>query len=287
AFESEKQAMISILGFENSPCKRDNSDVHRRDTGPSTACCRLAVSPFEKKTTISREVGTLSSSSPQELRHDAFVILASLKLNTLDRPTKCWHANRPRLSSSDDAAKTNRAIAKIARRVEEEAIARRIEVPLDSMPRCISYRAILPRRRGRPVLSVVSWPSSRGHSSLYHSLLDRKLCASRDLPFPEQTSPGGEYELRTYEQNLTSTPSPAMRAAVPAVAVCSRKKFRLHVCSASCSCYEVFSLSDRAVHVSRAHWPRDTTPWIPFLTACYRRAFTEQICTRNIYPGQQ
>lgn len=46
--------MISILGFENSPCKRDNSDVHRRDTGPSTACCRLAVSPFEKKTTISR-----------------------------------------------------------------------------------------------------------------------------------------------------------------------------------------------------------------------------------------
>lgn len=58
-------------------------------------------------------------------------------------PTKCWHANRFRLSSNDDAERTNRAIAKITGRVEEEAIAHRIEV--SSMPRCISYRAILPR----------------------------------------------------------------------------------------------------------------------------------------------
>lgn len=58
-------------------------------------------------------------------------------------PTKCWHANRSRLSSNDDIERTNRAIAKIAGRIEEEAIAHRIEV--SSMPRHISYRAILPR----------------------------------------------------------------------------------------------------------------------------------------------
>jgi len=57
-------------------------------------------------------------------------------------PTKCWHANRSRLSSNNDIERTNRAIAKIAGRIEEEAIAHRIEV--SSMPR-FSYRAILPR----------------------------------------------------------------------------------------------------------------------------------------------
>jgi len=66
AFENEKQAMILIVGFEDSPCKRDNSDVHRRDTGPSTACCRLAVNPFEKKTTVSR-LPTISALSTTTL----------------------------------------------------------------------------------------------------------------------------------------------------------------------------------------------------------------------------
>lgn len=110
------------------------------------------------------------------------------------------------------------------------------------------------------------------------SLFVRPKIASGDLPFPEQTSPGGRLRATSKTSTSTSTPCPAMRAAVPAVAVCSRKKFRLHVCSASCSCYEGSSLSDRAAHVLRAHRPKDTTPRIPFLTACYRRAFTEQIC---------
>jgi len=49
----KEQATISIVKFKDSPCKRrDNSDVYCRDTGPSTACCRLAVSPSEKKTII-------------------------------------------------------------------------------------------------------------------------------------------------------------------------------------------------------------------------------------------
>lgn len=51
---STRRGTISFVGFENSPCKRrDNSDVHRRDTGPSTACCRPAVSHSKKKTTVS------------------------------------------------------------------------------------------------------------------------------------------------------------------------------------------------------------------------------------------
>jgi len=54
SFDDEEQGTILIIGFENSPCKRrDNSDVHRRDTGPSTACCRPAVSLSKKKTTVS------------------------------------------------------------------------------------------------------------------------------------------------------------------------------------------------------------------------------------------
>lgn len=79
-----------------------------------------------------RREATLSSREP---RHDAFVIPASLKLNTLDVPTKCWHANRPRVFERRCRERTNRAIAQIAGRIEEEAIARRIEVPSDSMPR--------------------------------------------------------------------------------------------------------------------------------------------------------
>lgn len=54
SFDDEEQGTISPIGFENSPCKRrDNSDVHRRDTGLSTACCRPAVSLSKKKTTVS------------------------------------------------------------------------------------------------------------------------------------------------------------------------------------------------------------------------------------------
>jgi len=83
---------------------------------------------------------------PREPRHDAFVIPASLKLNPLDVPTKCWHADRPPLSSSDDAARANRAIAKIAGRVEEEAIRAPNWSPFGfDAAAHLSYRAISPR----------------------------------------------------------------------------------------------------------------------------------------------
>lgn len=79
--------------------------------------------------------------------------------------TSCLRAVMPR------RARTNRAIAKIEGRVKEEArktAAVRIQVPSGLICRGASriersYR--VPRRRGRPVLSGISWPSSRGHSS--------------------------------------------------------------------------------------------------------------------------
>ncbi|EGI60019.1 hypothetical protein G5I_11807 [Acromyrmex echinatior] len=62
------------------------------------------------------------------------------------------------------------------------------------------------------------------------SLFVRPKIASGDLPFPEQTSPGGELratDLRAKPQCPHQLRAQAMRAAVPAVAVCSRKKFRI------------------------------------------------------------
>lgn len=150
-------------------------------------------------------------------------------------PTKCWHANRPGLPSSDDAARTNRAIAKIARRVEEEAIARRIEVPADSMPRRgspieRSYR--VPRRRGRPVLSVVSWPSSRGHSSRRTSPTSLYLDAARRRP-NKKKGRRGERGMRASfpfaSSNITSR-NPVLSSGSPS---CfrwySRKHFLRHI----------------------------------------------------------
>lgn len=110
--------------------------------------------------------------------------------------------------------------------------------------------------------------------------------ASGNLLFPEQTN----LRVRDYEQNLsgtTSTLNPAVRATVAAVAVCSQKKFRLHVCSASCSCYEVSSLSDRAARTFREHIGRR----ILHLRYCFSRFAVGPLRTFRIYArryrGQQ
>lgn len=106
----------------------------------------------------------------------------------------------------------------------------------------------------------------------------RPKIASGDLPFPEQMNLGRGLQAtsKTSTSTSTSTPSPAMRAAVPGC----RRLFTKEI-QVTCLLRFVlvlrslFSLSDRAAHVSRAHRPKDTTPRVPFLTACYRRAFTE------------
>lgn len=111
------------------------------------------------------------------------VIPASLKLNTLDVPASCWHANRPRVF--ERWCRTNRAIAKIERSALKRKRGKRPRAELTSLQVWCreasrierSYR--VPRRRGRPVLSEISWPSSRGHSSRRTSPTSLYLDAAR------------------------------------------------------------------------------------------------------------
>lgn len=113
---------------------------------------------------------------------------------------------------------------------------------------------------------------------VYHSLLDRKLRAEI-FHFLSKWWPW--WGITSYEQNLNvdinSQPSYA-RGRSRCRRLFTKEIQATCLFRASCSCYEVSSLSDRAAHVSRAHWPKDTTPRVPFLTACYRRAFIEQMC---------
>lgn len=108
------------------------------------------------------------------------------------------------------------------------------------------------------------------------SLFVRPKIASGDLPFPEQMNPVGGLRATSKTSTSISTPRPAMRTAIPAVAVCSRKKFRLHVCFASCSCYEVFALSssDRARFTSTSAKGYYTSGTVSHgvLSACFYRA---------------
>lgn len=118
------------------------------------------------------------------------------------------------------------------------------------------------------------------------SLFVRPKIASGDLPFPEQTSPGGGLRATSKTSTSTSTPSPAMRAAVPAVAVCSRKKFRLHVCFVLVLRSLLFKRSGRARFASTSAKGYYTSGTVSHgvLSACLYRTDTY---VRAVYRGQQ
>lgn len=109
---------------------------------------------------------------------------------------------------------------------------------------------------------------------MYPSLLDRKLRAEI-FHFLSKRALVGDYELRAKPQRPHQLRAQLCARPFPLSPFVHERNSGYM--SASCSCYEVSSLSDQAAHVSRAHRPRDTTPRVPFLTACYRHAFTEQI----------
>lgn len=94
------------------------------------------------------------------------------------------------------------------------------------MPRCISYRAILPRRRGRPVLSVVSWPSSRGHSSRRTSPTSLYLDAARKRANKKKGRREERGELR-FPSLLQM--SRAVLRSFSCFCGCSRKLFLRHI----------------------------------------------------------
>lgn len=109
-------------------------------------------------------------------------------------------------------------------------------------------------------------------SRIYRCSLKQKLLTA-DLHFLNKQVRVGDCGKTT----ASAVHRAQLCAAVAAVAVCSRKKFRLHVCSASCSCYEVSSLSYRAAHVSRASAEGYYT--LGTVSHGVLSAFYEHVCT--------